>query len=223
MGKKTSKRKQQISAQEKFALKQQKKRQENIKFAVITAAIVLTLTLAIVLTVILTRPYNYVTITVSYTDDAGQAHTGDIVIKLDPSAAPITVENFKKLVKEGVYNGSNFHRVIKEFMIQGGSPASGIEPESIKGEFSENGVKNPLKHERGVISMARNSYSMDSASAQFFIVHKTSPHLDGKYAAFGHVISGMEFVDGIAEMATNTTNKPLKDAIIISATLSKNP
>ena len=222
MGKKTSKNKHQKSAEERLALKKQKEKQENIKFAVITAAIILVLTVAIVLTVILTRPYNYVTMTVSYTDDAGQTHTGDIVIKLDPSAAPITVDNFRNLVESGFYENLSFHRVIKDFMIQGGAPAAGKDVASIKGEFSENGVNNPLKHERGVISMARAD-DPNSASSQFFIVHKTSPHLDGKYAAFGHVISGMEFVDGIAEMSTNASDKPIKDAIIVSATLSKKP
>lgn len=224
MGKKTSKNNHQKSAQERLELKKQKEKQENIKFAVITAAIVLVLTVAIVFTVILTRPYNYVTMTVSYTDDAGQAHTGDIVIKLDPSAAPITVENFRNLVESGFYENLSFHRVIKDFMIQGGAPKNTdtTNYQNIKGEFSSNGVNNPLKHERGVISMARAD-APNSASTQFFIVHKTSPHLDGKYAAFGHVISGMEFVDGIAEMSTNASDKPLKDAIIVSATLSKKP
>lgn len=222
MAKKTSKNKQQKSAQEKLALKKQKQKQENIKFAVITAAIILVITVTIVLTVILTRPYNYVIMTVSYTDNNNQMHTGDIVIELDSSAAPITVDNFKNLVKSGFYENLSFHRVIKDFMIQGGAPATGTDVASIKGEFSENGVNNPLKHERGVISMARAD-DPNSASSQFFIVHKTSPHLDGKYAAFGHVISGMEYVDGIAEMSTNASDKPIKDAIIVSATLSKKP
>ncbi|MBQ7391773.1 MAG: peptidylprolyl isomerase [Clostridia bacterium] len=149
-------------------------------------------------------------------------HTGDIVIELDSSAAPITVDNFKNLVKSGFYENLSFHRVIKDFMIQGGAPATGTDVASIKGEFSENGVNNPLKHERGVISMARAD-DPNSASSQFFIVHKTSPHLDGKYAAFGRVISGMEYVDGIAEMSTNASDKPIKDAIIVSATLSQKP
>ena len=224
MGKKTSKSKQQKNAQEKLALKKQKEKQENMKFAIITASIILVLTVAIVLTVILTRPYNYVTMTVSYTDDAGQTHTGDIVIELDPSAAPISVENFRSLVESGFYENLSFHRVIEDFMIQGGAPkdTDTNKYQNIKGEFSENGVNNPLKHERGVISMARAD-APNSASTQFFIVHKTSPHLDGKYAAFGRVISGMEFVDGIATMSTNASDKPLKDAIIVSATLSKKP
>ena len=224
MGKKASKSKQQKNAQEKLALKKQKEKQENMKFAIITASIILVLTVAIVLTVILTRPYNYVTMTVSYTDDAGQTHTGDIVIKLDPSAAPITVENFRNLVESGFYENLSFHRVIKDFMIQGGAPkdTDTNKYQNIKGEFTSNGVNNPLKHERGVISMARSD-DPNSASTQFFIVHKTSPHLDGKYAAFGHVISGMEFVEVIATMSTNASDKPLKDAIIVSATLSKRP
>lgn len=165
---------------------------------------------------------SYVSMTVKYTDDNGQEHTGDIVLELDPTFAPITVANFTKLVGEGFYNGLNFHRVIEDFMIQGGAPASGKDVANIKGEFSQNGVNNPLKHERGVISMARAD-DPNSASSQFFIVHKTSPHLDGKYAAFGRVISGMEYVDGIATMATNANDKPLKDAIIVSAKLIDKP
>ena len=165
---------------------------------------------------------SYVSMTVKYTDDNDQEHTGDIVLELDPTFAPITVANFTKLVGEGFYNGLNFHRVIEDFMIQGGAPAYGKDVANIKGEFSQNGVNNPLKHERGVISMARTD-APNSASSQFFIVHKTSPHLDGKYAAFGHVISGMEYVDGIATMATNANDKPLKDAIIVSAKLIDKP
>ena len=136
---------------------------------------------------------------------------GDIVIKLDSATAPITVANFQKLVSEGFYDGLTFHRVISGFMIQGGCPlgtgtdGSGTE---IKGEFSENGVENNLKHTRGVISMAR-SKNPDSASSQFFIVHETSPHLDGSYAAFGKVIDGMSVVDAIAAVDTDHNDKPL--------------
>lgn len=163
---------------------------------------------------------NYVKLNVSYTDDEGKKHNGDIIVKLDPTSAPITVANFQKLVGEGFYDGLTFHRVIENFMIQGGDPEGtglGGSDTKIKGEFSENGVNNPLKHERGVISMARGSYSMDSASSQFFIVHKTYPSLDGKYAAFGHVVFGMTSVDGIAVVATDEDDKPLRDAIIESA------
>ena len=180
---------------------------------------------------------NYVSMTVKYTDDEGKEHTGDIIIELDPSAAPITVANFQKLVSEGFYNGLTFHRVIENFMIQGGDPdgnGTGGSDQDIKGEFSANGVNNPIKHERGVISMARSGeqrdaygnvidYGYDTASSQFFIVHETSPHLDGQYAAFGRVLSGMEFVDGIAKMATNSINKPLKDAIIVEVKLIEEP
>ena len=163
---------------------------------------------------------NYVKLNVSYTDDEGKKHNGDIIVKLDPTSAPITVANFQKLVGEGFYDGLTFHRVIENFMIQGGDPEGtglGGSDTKIKGEFSENGVNNPIKHERGVISMARGSYSMDSASSQFFIVHKTYPSLDGKYAAFGHVVFGMTSVDGIATVATNSNDKPLREAKIESA------
>ena len=126
---------------------------------------------------------------------------GKIQLELHPVAAPITVENFLKLVNSNFYDGLTFHRIIKGFMIQGGDPngdGTGGSPDTIKGEFASNGVNNPILHERGVISMAR-TMAPDSASSQFFIMHETSPHLDGEYAAFGHVTSGIEVVDAICE------------------------
>lgn len=126
---------------------------------------------------------------------------GTIEVELYGEAAPITVENFVKLVKEGFYDGLTFHRVISGFMIQGGDPngnGTGGSDATIKGEFSSNGVENNIKHERGVLSMARSSAN-DSASSQFFIMHEVAPHLDGEYAAFGKVISGMDVVDAICE------------------------
>ena len=125
---------------------------------------------------------------------------GVITAELYGNAAPITVENFVKLAGEGFYDGLTFHRIIDGFMIQGGDPngdGSGGSDETIKGEFSANGVENPILHERGVLSMARNSISMDSASSQFFICHETSTWLDGQYAAFGRVLTGMDIVDAI--------------------------
>lgn len=145
---------------------------------------------------------------------------GEIVVKLEPDVAPITVTNFKKLVGEGFYNGLIFHRVINNFMIQGGDPKGtgmGGSDENIKGEFSANGVENNISHKRGVISMARNGLDMDSASSQFFIVHKDSPHLDGDYAAFGAVVYGIETVDEVAKVSTNANDKPYNDVIIESA------
>jgi len=127
---------------------------------------------------------------------------GIIALTLDADIAPITVTNFIKLTKEGFYNGLTFHRIISGFMIQGGDPEGngyGGSDECIKGEFSANGVVNDLKHERGVISMARSSQSMDSASSQFFIMQVDYPSLDGLYAAFGYVTSGIEIVDAICE------------------------
>jgi len=124
---------------------------------------------------------------------------GVITAELYPEAAPITVANFVKLAKEGFYDGLTFHRIISGFMIQGGDPngnGTGGSAETIKGEFSANGVDNPIAHERGVLSMARSSMP-DSASSQFFIMHEAAPHLDGSYAAFGRVLSGMEIVDAI--------------------------
>lgn len=127
---------------------------------------------------------------------------GVIALELDADIAPITVTNFVKLVKEGFYNGLTFHRIIDGFMIQGGDPLGtgmGGSDEKIKGEFIANGVANSISHVRGVISMARAGYSYDSASSQFFIVHEDSTFLDGQYASFGKVTSGMEIVDKIAE------------------------
>lgn len=124
---------------------------------------------------------------------------GTIKAELDPAAAPLTVENFIGLAQDGFYDGLTFHRIIDGFMIQGGDPlgnGTGGADETIKGEFSENGVENPLSHVRGTLSMAR-AQDPDSASSQFFIVHQDSPHLDGLYAAFGTVTEGMDIVDQI--------------------------
>lgn len=146
---------------------------------------------------------------------------GIIKIELYPDIAPITVANFQKLVSENFYDGIIFHRVIKNFMIQCGDPTgTGYygSNETIKGEFSSNGVQNTLSHTRGVVSMARSSASKDSASSQFFIVHKDFPSLDGKYAAFGKVVSGMDVVDRIASAATNSSDKPLTDIVIKTIT-----
>lgn len=124
---------------------------------------------------------------------------GTLKVELDADAAPITVANFIKLAKDGFYDGLTFHRIISGFMIQGGDPngdGTGGSKKTIKGEFSSNGVKNDIKHERGVISMAR-AQDKDSASSQFFIMHDDAPHLDGEYAAFGRVTEGMEIVDKI--------------------------
>lgn len=126
---------------------------------------------------------------------------GTITVELDAEHAPITVENFLKLAKDGFYDGLTFHRIMKGFMIQGGDPLGtgmGGSDEMIKGEFSSNGVENPISHTRGTISMAR-SQQKDSASSQFFIVHEDSTFLDGDYAAFGHVTEGMDVVDKICE------------------------
>ncbi|MDD6981576.1 MAG: peptidylprolyl isomerase [Clostridia bacterium] len=167
---------------------------------------------------------------------------GTITLELYPKIAPKTVENFVNLAKAGFYDGLIFHRVILGFMIQGGDPlgnGTGGSDNKIKGEFSANGVTNNLNHTRGVISMARGSSAYeqyiqmgypesifsadqlaalrqgyDSASSQFFIVHKDSPHLNGYYAAFGQVTAGMEVVDAIAAVETNSSDKPLVDVVI---------
>lgn len=142
---------------------------------------------------------------------------GIIKAELYPDIAPITVDNFVSLAKENFYDGIIFHRVIKDFVIQGGDPTgtgyygSG---KNIKGEFAVNGVKNDLSHTRGVLSMARSSNSYDSASSQFFICHGDCKNLDGQYAAFGKVVEGMDVVDAIANQATDSGNKPLEDQVI---------
>lgn len=136
------------------------------------------------------------------------ADYGSIKLELDADTAPITVTNFVNLVQEGFYNGLTFHRVIKDFMIQGGDPdhdGTGGSGKTIKGEFKNNGIENNISHVRGVISMARSNQN-DSASSQFFIVHQDSPHLDGDYAAFGHVTEGMDVVDKIANADLNFVN-----------------
>ena len=133
-----------------------------------------------------------------------------IELELYPDEAPITVKNFEKLVSEGFYDGLTFHRIIPGFMIQGGDPLGngmGGADENIKGEFRANGVNNTIKHKRGVISMAR-AYDPNSASSQFFIMHADAPHLDGQYAAFGKVVSGMEAVDEIASIPTDYSDRP---------------
>ena len=141
---------------------------------------------------------------------------GKMKFELDEVNAPITVANFIKLVNEHFYDGIIFHRVIKNFMIQGGDPTGtgmGSSKETIKGEFPANGVNNQLKHTRGTISMARTS-DPDSASSQFFICHVDTPHLDGSYAAFGHMVEGFDVLDRIAKVRTNFRDKPLEPQII---------
>ena len=141
--------------------------------------------------------------------------------ELYPEIAPNTVKNFISLINKEFYNGLTFHRVIKNFMIQGGCPkgnGTGDPGYSIKGEFSANGFDNPLEHEEGVLSMARAMHP-DSAGSQFFIMHKKSPHLDGQYAAFGKLIEGMEVVDAIAQLPTDYMDKPLEAVIMQKVTV----
>lgn len=145
------------------------------------------------------------------------------VIKLElyPDIAPVSVNNFISLINKKFYDGLIFHRVIRGFMIQGGCPEGtgmGDPGYSIKGEFAQNGFENNLKHTEGVLSMAR-SMDPDSAGSQFFIMHKTSPHLDGAYAAFGKVIEGLENVNKIAETATDYEDRPLEDQAMTSVTV----
>ena len=146
---------------------------------------------------------------------------GIITLELDATQAPRTVENFEKLVSEGFYDGLIFHRVISGFMIQGGDPEGtgmGGSKETIKGEFAINGHPNNISHKRGVISMARTNYP-NSASSQFFICHADATFLDGQYAAFGHVVEGIEVVDQIAAVQTNAMDKPLEDQRMKKVTL----
>ena len=147
---------------------------------------------------------------------------GDVFkAELYPEVAPQSVNNFISLINKKFYDGLIFHRVIKGFMIQGGDPEGtgmGGPGYSIKGEFASNGIQNDLKHTEGVLSMAR-SMMKDSAGSQFFIMHKTSPHLDGDYAAFGKVIEGMENVNKIAETATDWSDRPLEDQVMSTVTV----
>ncbi len=138
--------------------------------------------------------------------------------ELYPEIAPLTVENFLSLIDKKFFDGTVFHRIIKGFMIQGGGydeEGNHKEADSIKGEFNSNGFNNPLKHERGVLSMARTSFP-NSASSQFFIMHQDAPHLDGQYAAFGKITKGIEVVDKIAGVKTNFVDSPLEPQVIES-------
>ena len=189
--------KKQAELDEKNRLEKKKK---TIKIAIISVLVAAILAGIVIGLVIWLQPldpiYAYIEI----------ENYGTIALELDPNTAPITVENFVKLAEEGFYDGLTFHRIIKDFMMQGGCPkgnGTGDSGTDIVGEFSANGYDNDIAHSRGVISMARgNEYN--SGSSQFFIVHKDSPHLDGNYAAFGHVISGMDIVDKICTEAKPT-------------------
>ena len=174
----------------------------------------------------------FVKMNISYTDKNGVAQTGDVIVRLFAEVAPETVENFQNLVKSDFYDGLSFHRVVEGFMIQGGDPkgdGSGNSATTIKGEFTSNGFVNNLKHNRGVISMARQGGANNSASCQFFIVHKESASnhssLDGQYASFGIVVYGMETVDGIAETEVQMRNQekssPVNPVTINSITFVK--
>ena len=141
---------------------------------------------------------------------------GIIRIEVDEKAAPITAANFLKLVREGFYDGIGFHRIISGFMIQGGDPTgtgAGGSKDTIKGEFASNGFNNPIRHTRGVISMAR-TMDPNSASSQFFIMHADAPHLDGQYAAFGKVVEGMGVIDQIAASRTDFRDKPVTPVVM---------
>ena len=150
-----------------------------------------------------------------------EMENGDVIrAELYPDIAPNTVRNFISLVNKGFYNGLIFHRVIEGFMIQGGCPdgnGMGGPGYSIKGEFAQNGFDNDLKHTPGVLSMARAMHP-DSAGSQFFIMHKTSPHLDGAYAAFGKVIEGMDIVNQIAQTPTDFRDRPMEPQVMKSVT-----
>lgn len=155
---------------------------------------------------------------VTITMDNGDVMTAELY----PDIAPITVENFIKLINEGFYDGLIFHRVIKGFMIQGGDPQGtgfGGPGYGIKGEFIENGVENNLHHTPGVLSMARSA-DPDSAGSQFFIMHKDAKHLDGSYAAFGKIISGMDIVDKIAETKVDHHDKPISPQVVKTMTIA---
>ena len=203
----------------------QSKKKENTIILIAVAAIAIVAAIAVLL-VILFQPKvtNFVKLNVTYTTDDGVEHTGDIIIELDPTNAPITVANFQKLVGEGFYDGLIFHRIVENFVVQGGDPegtGSGGSKENIKGEFTANGVNNRHKHVEGTVSMARGGYNMNSASSQFFIVTETSARntasLDGNYAAFGQVIEGMEHVKAMEGIKTGANDRPVNPPVINSA------
>lgn len=149
---------------------------------------------------------------------------GDIILRLRADVAPITVANFQSLVGRGFYDGLTFHRVYKNFMIQGGDPkgnGTGNSGTTIKGEFSSNGVTNDLSHIRGVLSMARGSYSMDSASCQFFICHADSAFLDGDYASFGYVVAGMDTVDSVSDVEVKANSSGEKSSPVEPVIIEK--
>lgn len=198
--------------QRELEARQQKERQQRlIKYIAVSLCALVLISALVTLIVMVSRPY-YATIEVE--------NYGTIVVKLNKSEAPITVKNFVSLAEDGFYDGLTFHRIIEGFMMQGGCPkgngTGGNVDENgkeinIKGEFSKNGVNNTISHSRGVISMARSGGKPEAdyyntASSQFFIVHKDSTHLDGNYAAFGYVVSGMEVVDKICTEAKPTDN-----------------
>lgn len=168
-------------------------------------------------------------------DDLEQKKVNKIQIKIEmedgdvmravlyPDIAPITVANFVKLINEHFYDGLIFHRVIEDFMIQGGGYDANYQPKEadpIKGEFTSNGVENNLKHTRGVLSMARTNVK-DSASSQFFIMQKDSPHLDGEYAAFGEITEGIDVVDKIASVQTGAQDVPVEPQVIKTITIEE--
>ena len=187
-----------------------------------TVSSVIVVVVAAVLAFVLTSPVQAGEVETKnplVTVDLGEL--GTIKIELYPEIAPNTVNNFISLVQQGYYDGVIFHRVIPGFMIQGGDPTgtgSGGPGYSIKGEFSQNGFTNSLKHGRGVISMARTSIP-DSAGSQFFIMVADAPHLDGAYAAFGQVIEGMEVADQIVAVQRNRMDRPLEDQVMQKMTV----
>ena len=151
-----------------------------------------------------------------------QMESGDLIkVELYPEIAPNTVNNFISLVNKGFYDGLIFHRVIRGFMIQGGDPQGtgmGGPGYCIEGEFASNGFRNDLKHDEGVLSMARSMFP-DSAGSQFFIMHKKSPHLDGDYAAFGKIIEGMDIINKIAETKTDRYDRPVEEQVMATVTV----
>ncbi len=160
-----------------------------------------------------------------YTAELTMKNGGKVLLELDETVAPLTVANFVSLCEKHFYDGLIFHRVIRGFMIQGGDPTgtgTGGPGHTIKGEFAANGVNNPLRHTRGVLSMAR-TMDPNSAGSQFFIMHADAPHLDGQYAAFGRVTEGMDVIDRIAETRTDRSDRPLEEQRIRTLRILSRP
>ena len=197
----------------------EKKRKEEARKASAKKNLKIALIVLVIIAILVTAYFIWDSIPrVTYVEMKVEGYDAPVIIRVDEAYARNTARNFVSLVKKGFYDGLDFHRIIKGFMIQGGDDShlpADQQAKPIKGEFKSNGYDNPLLHTRGVISMARSAHK-DSASSQFFICHANAPHLNGQYAAFGKVIEGMDVVDEIANIATDYSDRPMFDMVMKS-------